>query len=76
MTMEIVSLTVGLPFAPVRAIIAIAKVLEEEAERELYDPTRVRQEIEDIETAQAEGEIPDEVADRAKQEAVSRLLER
>ena len=59
-----------------RAVIAIAKVLEEEAERELYDPTRVRQEIEDIETAQMEGEIPDEVADRAKQEAVSRLLER
>jgi Gas vesicle protein G len=76
MTMDLASLTIGLPFLPVRGVVALARVLQEEAERELYDPARVRREIEDIETAQAEGEITDDVADRAKQEAVSRLIQR
>jgi gas vesicle protein GvpG len=73
--MDLLTLTVGLPFAPLKGVLAIARVLEEEAERELYDPSRVRRELEQIEADQAEGRIPDDVAEERKQEALDRLIE-
>lgn len=74
--MDLVSLTVGLPLTPLRLVLALARVLEEEADRQLHDPSRVRQEIEEIEAAQADEQVPDEVAEAGKEELVGRLTRR
>jgi hypothetical protein len=73
MTMDLVSSTVGLPFAPIKLVLAIARLLQEEAESHLYDPARVRRELEEIEEAQAHDELPDDVAEEHKKHVVSRL---
>jgi Gas vesicle protein G len=74
--MDLISLTFGLPFAPVRGLVAIAQLIQEEAEQQLYSPTAVRQELEELETAQAHGELSDEETEQAEQEVVNRVLGR
>lgn len=74
--MDLVSLTVGLPLAPVRLVVAVARILQEEADSQLYDPSRVRRELEEIEEEQADGQLPDDEAEAQKERVVSRLTQR
>lgn len=68
--MDIVSLTIGLPFAPLRGLLALARVLQQEAEEQLYSPAAIRRELEEIEA------LPDESARARQQQVVDRLLRR
>jgi len=71
--MDLVSLTIGLPLAPLRGLLALARLLEEEAEAQMYSPTEVRRELEEIESDQAEGRLSDEDAAESKQAVLDRL---
>ena len=73
--MDIISLTLGLPLLPLRGVLALANVLKEEAEREMLDPSRVRRRLEDIEDAEAAGEIPADEAAEAKQDLLDNLID-
>jgi hypothetical protein len=55
--MNLVSMILGLPLAPLRGVVAVSRVLQEQAERELYDPARLRRQIEETEAAVEAGEI-------------------
>jgi hypothetical protein len=74
--MDLVSLTLGLPLAPLRGLLALARVLQEQAEQELYNPSQVRRELEDIEAAQSEDELSEEAAESEEQQVLDRLLQR
>jgi len=74
--MDLVTLTVGLPFAPLKGLLALARVLEEEAERELHSPSRVRRELEEIESQQSEQVLSDEDAEARKEQALTRIVGR
>jgi hypothetical protein len=73
--MDIVTMVVGLPVAPVRGVAALIQVLIREAERELYDPARARSQIEEIEAAAAAGEISAEDKEQAEREILGRLVQ-
>jgi hypothetical protein len=74
--MDLVTMTVGLPFAPLKGLLALARVLEEEGEKELYSPNRVRRQLEEIEEQQSNQALSDEDAEERKQQAVTRLVGR
>jgi len=74
--MDLVSSTLGLPFAPLRGLIALARLLEKEAEQELYNPANVRQELEAIDQERAERQLSGEDAEEMEQAAVDRMLRR
>ena len=74
--MDLVSLTVGLPFAPLRGLLALARMLQEEAEQQLYSPTQVRRELEEIESARTAEELSDEAAAEETQAVLDRLHRR
>jgi hypothetical protein len=59
-----------LPFLPLRGTLRLAKTIQEEADRELADPARVRRELEDVEQAQASGQISDTEAAELEDKAV------
>ncbi|QYN38091.1 gas vesicle protein GvpG [Pseudonocardia sp. DSM 110487] len=62
--MGLLSFVFGLPFAPVRALISLAEVIQERVEQELHDPAVARRELEQVEEASARGELsPDAVAE-------------
>jgi hypothetical protein len=73
---DLVTLTVGLPFAPLRGLLAVARVLQEEAERQMYDPSAARRELEELEELQSGRTIEGEVVDDAQQAVLDRLLRR
>jgi gas vesicle protein GvpO/gas vesicle protein GvpG len=72
--MDLLLLTIGLPFAPVRAVIGIAEILRREAESELYDPADVRHQVEETDRAVEAGEMSREDANQAQTEAIARLV--
>jgi hypothetical protein len=72
--MNLLTAIAGMPLAPVRMFLALASVLEEEAERQLHDPSRVRHELEEIEAAQEQGVVSPEEAGHEAQRALDRLI--
>jgi hypothetical protein len=70
--MDPVTLLFRLPLLPITALIRLAEIIDEEAQREL-SPAAVRRALEDIEEAQESGQLsPDEVME-AERDALSRL---
>ncbi|TDW90853.1 gas vesicle protein GvpG [Kribbella pratensis] len=64
-----------LPLAPVRATIALAEQIRQQAEAEYYDPARIRLQLEQIDTLRENGEIDPDVAAAWEDELVSRLYQ-
>jgi hypothetical protein len=73
--MSLLTLPFRLPLLPLRAVVRLAQLIEDEAERQLADPATVRRELEQIERARASGEISAEEAARLQDEAVVRFTQ-
>jgi cytochrome c-type biogenesis protein CcmI len=73
--MGLFSAVFGLPLAPMRGVIWVAERLQEEAERQYYDPGLIRRQLEEVAQARAEGVLSDEDAEQLERELVARLLE-
>lgn len=65
----------GLPLAPVRGTIWVAEKVQEEAERQYYDPGAIRAQLEEVAEAKEAGTISEEEAAGLEKELVSRLIE-
>ena len=63
-----------LPIAPLRGVVAAAEQVRRQAEDELYDPVRIRAQLEDVERRRQDGRLTDEEADAWEEELVERLL--
>jgi hypothetical protein len=63
-----------LPVMPLQGVIRLAQLIDEQAERELHDPSRVRRELEEAESKRAAGEISDEDFSRVEEQATSSLI--
>jgi chorismate mutase len=64
----------GLPLAPVRGVVWVAEQIREQAEDELYDPARIREQIEAVDRARNAGDLTDDEATRLEDELVERLM--
>lgn len=72
--MGLLTLPLRLPFLPVRAVVNIAEIIQEQVEREVYDPASIRRVLEETQRQRAAGNISEEEARRIEQEATSRLV--
>jgi Gas vesicle protein G len=72
---DLFSLIVGLPLAPLRGVIRVGEILRDQAERELYDPASARRQLEEADEARAAGKISEEEKARAENEIVGRLVD-
>ena len=72
--MCLISGILTLPFAPVRGTIWVAEQIRQQAEDELYDPARIREQIEAVDRARTAGDLTDEEATRLEDELVERLM--
>ncbi len=73
--MGLLTLPFRLPLLPVRGVVRLAQLIQEEAERQLADPATARRELEQIEQALASGEISDEEAAQLQNEVVARYTQ-
>ncbi|MFF5228326.1 gas vesicle protein GvpG [Dactylosporangium sp. NPDC000521] len=65
-----------LPLAPVRAVTAIAEMLLEQAEQELYSPQGLRRQLEALDDAVARGEMSEDERHDAEQMILDRVASR
>ncbi|RYU10671.1 gas vesicle protein GvpG [Nocardioides iriomotensis] len=72
--MGLITGILGLPLAPVRGVVWVAEQIREQAEDELYDPARIREQIEAVDRARTAGDLTDDEATRLEDELVERLM--
>ncbi|WP_433283594.1 gas vesicle protein GvpG [Micromonospora sp. CA-244673] len=71
--MDILWTLLTLPYAPVRGLTALVKVVAREAESQQYNPVNIRRELEELDRAAAAGDITPEERDRGQQQVLDRL---
>ena len=64
-----------LPLAPIRGVVWVAEQIEEEAERQWYDPAAIHAALDDLDARRQAGLISEDDADRLEEELVQRLIE-
>jgi hypothetical protein len=62
------------PYAPVRVLTSMAKVLHREAVRELYGPASIRRQLEELDEALAAGAMTQAEYEEAQQAILDRLI--
>ncbi|MFC7401269.1 gas vesicle protein GvpG [Citricoccus sp. GCM10030269] len=73
--MGLISGLFSLPLAPLKGTVWVAERVQEEAERQYYDPGAIRRKLEDVADARDAGTISDEEAKQLEKELVARLIE-
>ncbi|MGC5331401.1 gas vesicle protein GvpG [Micromonospora sp. DT62] len=71
--MDILWTLLTLPYAPVRGLTAVVKVIAREAESRQRNPVDVRRELEALDAAETAGEISAAERDRGQQQVLERL---
>ncbi|MBM0240473.1 gas vesicle protein GvpG, partial [Micromonospora sp. ATA32] len=71
--MDILWTLLTLPYAPVRGLTAVVKVMAREAESRQYDPVNIRRELEELDGAAAAGDITPQERDLGQQRVLDRL---
>ncbi|MEH0824706.1 MULTISPECIES: gas vesicle protein GvpG [unclassified Micromonospora] len=71
--MDILWTLLTLPYAPVRGLTSVVKVIAREAEARQYDPANIRRELEELDRAAEAGDITPEERDRGQQQVLDRL---
>lgn len=64
----------GLPLAPLRGTIAVADQVLKQAEKEFYDPARIRAELDHVARLREEGALTDDEATAWEDTLVERLM--
>jgi hypothetical protein len=72
--MELLTLLLRLPFLPVQGVIRLGELLQEEAERQLRDPARIRRELDEAQRRYEAGEISEEEFIEIQDELASTLV--
>lgn len=72
--MDLLTLLFRLPFLPMQGLIKLGEIIQDEAERQVYDPAEVRRQLEEAEEAREQGEMSDEDIARLEEDAAGRLV--
>ncbi|TVZ00744.1 gas vesicle protein G [Trebonia kvetii] len=58
--MGLLTMPFQLPLRPLQGVIKLGEMIKEQAEREMYDPARIRRELEEAQSRRDRGEISDD----------------
>jgi hypothetical protein len=73
--MDLLTLLLRLPLLPLQGFLRLGELIDEEVQRELRDPARLRHDLEQIQQALESGQISEQEAARAEEEAVTRFTQ-
>ncbi|MEC3919025.1 gas vesicle protein GvpG [Nocardia sp. CDC160] len=66
----------SLPLLPLKGVVALARVIADEADRQLYSMPSLRRELDDLQRLRAQGRIDPEEYQRREQQVLDRALHR
>ncbi|WP_040781632.1 gas vesicle protein GvpG [Nocardia pneumoniae] len=73
--MGLLSSILTLPIAPVRGVIWLAEVIQDQVEQQMRDPATMRRELEEIDKAAAAGHLSEEERKQAQQAVIDRMIQ-
>jgi hypothetical protein len=73
--MNPLTLLFRLPLLPLQGVLRLGALIQQEAQRQLADPATLRQELEEIQRRMESGQMSQEDAARAEEEAFTRFTE-
>ncbi|WP_433761505.1 gas vesicle protein GvpG [Nocardia sp. CA-135398] len=71
--MGLVSAILSLPLAPVRGVIWLGELIQDQVEQQLQSPAAVRHELEEIDAAAAAGRLSEDERKQAQRAVLDRL---
>ncbi|WP_433709184.1 gas vesicle protein GvpG [Nocardia sp. CA-084685] len=71
--MGLVSAILSLPLAPMRGVIWLGELIQDQVEQQLQSPAAVRHELEEIDAAAADGGLSEDERKQAQQAVIDRL---
>lgn len=71
---SILSLPLAPVLMPVRGVLWIGEVIQDQVEQQLHDPVILRRELEEIDRAAAAGELSAQEAEQAQQAVLERMM--
>ncbi|MBF6471281.1 MULTISPECIES: gas vesicle protein GvpG [Nocardia] len=74
--MGLLSTILTLPVAPVRGVIWLGELIQDQVEQQLHDPATMRRELEEIDAAAAAGRLSEEERKQAQQAVLDRMTGR
>ncbi|MFD6677171.1 gas vesicle protein GvpG [Rhodococcus zopfii] len=72
--MGLISSIFTLPIAPIRAVLWLGEVIQDQVEQQLHDPAAIRRELEEIDEAAAAGHITEDEKAAAQQAVLNRMI--
>lgn len=72
--MGLLTSIVSLPLAPVRGVLWLGELIQDQVEQQMHDPATIRRELEEIEEAAAAGRISEEEREQAQQAVLGRMI--
>ena len=74
--MGLLTLPMRLPLLPVQGVIKLGELVQEESERQLHDPARIRRELDEAQRRHDLGEITDDEFAQVQDELTGTLITR
>lgn len=71
--MGLLSSIIGLPFAPIRGVVRLGELIQDQVEQQMHDPARIRRELEEIDAAARAGAMSPDDKRAAQQRVVGRV---
>ncbi|MFQ6395591.1 gas vesicle protein GvpG [Nocardia sp. KC 131] len=71
--MGLLSSILSLPLAPVRGVMWLGELIQDQVEQQLNDPAALRAELEEIDRAAAAGHLSEEEQKQAQQAVLNRM---
>ncbi|WP_406238635.1 gas vesicle protein GvpG [Nocardia sp. NBC_01009] len=71
--MGLLSSILSLPLAPVRGVMWLGEVIQDQVEQQLHDPAALRGELEEIDRAAEAGHLSEEEQQQAQQAVLDRM---
>lgn len=72
--MGLLSWTVGLPLAPVRGLLGLGRVIQQQADAQLHDPAAVRRRLEELDEEMRAGRVDPRTAAQRQAEITGAMI--
>ncbi|MFI2279310.1 gas vesicle protein GvpG [Nocardia beijingensis] len=72
----VVTSILSLPLAPVRGVIWLGELIQDQVDQKMHDPALMRRELEEIDAAAAAGQLSEEERRQAQQAVLDRMTGR
>lgn len=72
--MGLISAILTLPLAPVKGVLWLGEVIQDQVEQKMHDPATIRKELEEIDEAAAAGHLSEDEKEEAQQAVLDRMI--